>query len=240
MYANKVIAKKQPIQLQMNIQELEIFTPKLEEQAKFYSEVLELTVLVKSNTTVSFKIGKSVLKMTYRENCSPYHYAINIPANQQKEALKWLQKRVDILTYEGKSIQYFDFWNAYAIYFYDEDNNILELIARKNLKNDSNQPFDKNALLEICEIGIPTTNINREYSILKEQTAIPIYSGSLERFCAIGDSNGLFIAINKELKKEWFPTKDTPFSSDFNIRFSENGISYQFTYEKENLKYVGH
>jgi len=220
----------------MKIQTLEIFTPKLEQQTKFYAQVLELDIIEKTKTSVSFQIGNSVLKLSYREEFSPYHYAINIPANQEKEALEWLKARVEIIEYKGLEIQYFEAWNANAIYFYDEDGNIGELIARKKLDNHSNKTFDKNSLLEICEIGIPTFDVKREYDLLNQETGIPIHSGELKRFCAIGDSHGLFILINKELKQEWFPTKDKPFSADFNIKFEENGEVYSFEYKNEILK----
>lgn len=222
----------------MHIQELELFTPKLEEQITFYTQVLALDLLEQTNTSASFQVGNSTLKLTYRADCSPYHYAINIPANQEQEALAWLKERVEIIKYENFEIQYFDFWNAHAIYFYDEDKNIGELIARKNLNNESAQVFDKNALLEICEIGLPTVDIGREYNLLKDTTGIPIHSGSLERFCAIGDEHGLFIAINKKLKREWFPTTDEPISADFKIKFKEQGQAYTFVYEKEELSLV--
>jgi len=219
----------------MHIQELEIFTPNLDAQTQFYAQTLELDIIQKTSDSVSFQIGNSILKLTYRTAFLPYHYAINIPANQEKEALEWLKKRVKIIKDDQSEIQYFDFWNAHAIYFYDADGNIGELIARKTLDNASNLPFNKNSLLGISEIGIPTTDIARDYKILQDATGIPIYSGSLERFCAIGDANGLFIAINKNLKKEWFPTQDTPMSSDFRIKFIEQGKSYTFVYENEEL-----
>jgi len=38
-----------------------------------------------------------------------------------------------------------------------------------------------------------------------------------DRFCAVGDENGLFIVVNNELKK-WFPTGDLIEQSDFKIR----------------------
>lgn len=219
----------------MKILELEIFTPNLEKQVRFYSQVLDLDVVEQSNSSASFQIGNSKLKLTLRKEFTPYHYAINIPANQEKEALEWLKERVEILTYENNEIQYFDFWNAYAIYFYDADGNIGELIARRNLDNDSDEPFNKNALLEICEIGIPTVDINQEYKALKEKTGLPVFSGSMERFCAAGDDHGLFIIINKKIKKEWFPTKDEPMSSDFNIRFIEKEKEFTFNYSNEKL-----
>jgi len=222
----------------MKIKTLELFTPNLIQQTKFYSESLDLPILQKTETSVDFQIGNSMLKLISRATFTPYHYAINIPANQEKEALEWLMARVEIIKHEDALIQYFDFWNAYAIYFYDNDKNIVELIARKNLDNSSQLPFDKNALLEISEIGIPTFDISEEYKILNEVTGIPIHSGSMERFCAIGDDNGLFIVINKELKKEWFPTKDKAFSSDFRISFVEKGNEFILVYRDGKLTLV--
>ncbi len=224
----------------MNIQTLELFTPNLEKQTTFYAQVLDLKIIEKTSTSVAFQIGSSILKLTYRKAFAPYHYAINIPGNQEQEALKWLKERVGILTYENNDIQYFDFWDAYAIYFYDEDGNIGELIARRNLPNHSNRPFDSQSLLEIGEIGLPTFNIEQEYRLLNAHADLPIFSGSLERFCAIGDEQGLFIVINKHLKKEWFPTKDKPWSADFNITFSEKGKEYSLAYKNEILKFLNH
>ena len=116
---------------EMKIKELEIFTSKLEEQTKFYHQILELDIISKTKNSVSFKVGDSTFTLKSRANSSPYHYAINIPSNKEKEALNWLKERVEILKYNGLEIHYFDFWDAYAIYFYDNDRNIVELIARK-------------------------------------------------------------------------------------------------------------
>lgn len=222
----------------MKIELLEIFTPNLKKQTIFYSQVLRMPIVERSDKAVSFQVGRSMLKLIYRKSFSPYHYAINIPANQEQEALTWLRERVSILTYEAKEIQYFDFWDAYAIYFYDEDGNIGELIARRGLNNESKRPFDERALLEISEIGLPTNDIKREYDILNKNVGLPIYSGNMDRFCSIGDGHGLFIVIDKKVKKEWFPTKDKPYSSDFNIRIKKNGKSFYFKYEKEQLRLV--
>lgn len=219
----------------MKIQELKIFTPNLLKQKRFYSSVLGLEIKKQSERNVSFIIGNSILTLEYRLEFTPYHFAINIPANKENEALNWLKKRVTILLDGVKEIQYFDFWNANAIYFYDKDKNIVELIARKNLQNDSDQEFDQKSFLEISEIGIPTVDINREFEILNTNTGIEIHSGNLERFCAIGSDNGLFIVINKTHKKKWYPTEDKPLSSDFGIRFIERGNEYAFEYENEVL-----
>lgn len=221
----------------MKIKELQLYTAQLETQTTFYTEVLGLEIIAQTKSTISFQIGNALLEFSYRAEFTPYHYAINIPANKEQEALEWLKKRVAILKYEGNEIQYFDFWNAYAIYFYDADHNIVEFIARKNLKNNATEAFNVSSLLGISEIGLPTFDINQEYQLLNKKTGIEIHSGNLERFCALGDENGLFIMINKNEKKEWYPTLDKPYSSDFKIIFMEKGEEYKFVYKGEKLAY---
>ena len=52
---------------------------------------------------------------------------------------------------------------------------------------------------------------------MNEIESIQKFSGDFERFCAVGDDNGLFILVNNKLKK-WFPTGDLIEQSDFKIR----------------------
>jgi catechol-2,3-dioxygenase len=162
----------------------------------------------------------------------------NIRANKAKEAYKWLADRLTILKDGPHEIQDFQKWNAQAIYFYDADGNIVECIARRKLSNDSHTPFNPDSFLNISEIGIPVTNIAQIYKSLKATVDLPIYDGSFERFCAIGDENGLFIGINKEIK-DWFPTGDTAYSSAFEIKFIEQGISYFMEFKNGVLKAIG-
>jgi uncharacterized protein YuzE len=219
----------------MQIRELKIYSSKIKSQADFYSKILGLNIIKLSDKNVSFEFGKSILNIEYKPEATPYHFAINIPANKDLEALDWMKSKVEILKDGKNEIQDFDFWNAKAIYFYDADKNIVELIARKNLNNLSNKKFDGNLFLEISEIGVPTIDIEREFNKLKSLTGIEIFDGGFERFCAIGDENGLFICINKNVK-DWFPTNDNAFSSEFEIRLIEKGIEYQIEYKNEELK----
>lgn len=222
----------------MRIKELVLYTSKLKEQSAFYSEVLELEMINKLAESASFKIGDSILTFISSRDATPYHYAINIPSNKKEEALEWLKNRVEVLKNNESEIQYFDYWDANAIYFYDKEDNIVELIARNSLNNTSNKPFDVCSLLEISEIGVATLNIKEDFRVLNNVTNIPIHSGNFDRFMSIGNDNGLFILINKNLKKEWFPTKDKPYSSDFRIHLIEQGKKYEFNYFNEEFKLV--
>ncbi|MDC1221092.1 VOC family protein [Salibacteraceae bacterium] len=220
----------------MHIKTLHIFSSNLEEQVAFYSNVLGLDMIQRNDHQVSLKIGKPTLCIEYKPKATPYHFAINIPSNKEDEALKWLESRVTILRDGENEIQDFDYWNAKAIYFYDKDQNIVEFIARKNLDNTTNSVFNVNQMLEISEIGLPTVDVEREFKILNQFTDIEIFDGGFERFCAIGDEHGLFICVNKNVKK-WFPTDDEAYSSDFKIELIEKGNTYQFIFENEKLNH---
>ena len=78
------------------------------------------------------------------------------------------------------------------------------------------------------------------YWILKlnEKTGIEVYDGNFERFCAIGDEHGLFIVINKAVK-DWFPTNDKAFSSEFEMEMVQNQKSFRIEFVKEELMVRG-
>lgn len=216
----------------MKINRLILYTAQLEEQTAFYKDVLGFKLMEKTADHSSFKIGSSILSFYFRETATPYHFAFNIPSNQINQALVWLKQRVEVLKQEDEQteIQNFDTWNAQAIYFYDLDKNIVEFIARKNLKIESSTSFRPESLICISEIGLPVNNMERTFHHLNLVKKLPVYSGDLDLFCAAGDENGLFIIINKE-KRKWFPTDDIAYSSyfrmegDYNIEFTNGKIN---------------
>jgi len=201
----------------MKIKELILFTNNLDLQIDFYSTVLELPIEISTPEFTSFRIGESILTFKYRNDTTPYHFAFNIPSNKEKEALYWLKERVDILGFDDEEIIHFSNWNAKAIYFYDLDKNIVEFISRKNMDLDSEQKFSSKEIFNIGEIGLHSENIEETIHKLNDIKKTTIYSGDLERFCAVGDENGLFIVANSKLKK-WFPTGDEIYESDFIVK----------------------
>ncbi|CAL2105592.1 Glyoxalase [Tenacibaculum sp. 190524A02b] len=213
----------------MKIKKLKIHTQNFTAQIDFYTNVLNIPIAYKTETEVCFKIGNTDFILEKHYQSYPYHFAITIPANKEKEALTWLKERVSILTFEQQEIQDFKNWKAKAMYFYDKDKNIVEFIARKNLNNDSDQPFQSDSLVEISEIGLPVTTIQETYQTLSETVPLAIYDGNFERFCAIGDENGLFICIDKNAK-DWFPTNDKAYSAPFEIDFTESNNQYHLSF----------
>jgi hypothetical protein len=93
-----------------------------------------------------------------------------------------------------------------------------------------------NFILEISEIGIPVDNIQRAHKLLSLHGELDIYDGGFQRFCAIGDAHGLFICIDKNVK-DWFPTHDIAFSSDFKLIFESKQQKYELLFLSETLNY---
>ena len=201
----------------MKIKELIIFTNNLDQQIDFYSTILELPIVNSTPESTSLKIGDSILTLQYKRNTVPYHFAFNILSNMEKKALYWLKERVDVLSFDKNEIIDFSNWNAKAIYFYDLDKNIVEFIARKNLNSNSDLKFSSKSILNISEMGLVTNEIQNTFNKLNKIRNIEVFSGDFERFCAVGDDNGLFILVNNNLKK-WFPTGDLIQQSDFKMK----------------------
>ena len=198
----------------MEINSLTLNTSRLEEQYIFYTQTLGLLCTEKTEVGFTLKVGKSVLTFNKDENSTPYHFAINIPYEAVEDALRWAKEKVAILKNGKFEIHEFEDWEARAIYFYDKDKNIVELIGRKGLNYEYAGSFDVSCIKEISEIGVATTDIESCYNSLSLNIGLEIYDGGFYRFCAIGDETGLFICVNPEEKK-WFPTDDNILSSAF-------------------------
>ena len=115
----------------------------------------------------------------------------------------------------------FSGWKAKAIYFYDVDKNIMEFIARERIDIESDVAFTPRLILSISEMAIATNSIEAVYNTINSIRPIPIFDGNFERFFAIGNDQGLFIIINKKLKK-WYPTMEEAYTSDFIIKGDYN------------------
>jgi hypothetical protein len=90
-------------------------------------------------------------------------------------------------------------------------------------------------VIEISEMGVPVDDIIPIHDHLINKLNLQVYSGSTDRFCAIGDEHGLFIVLNKNVKTTWFPTEDTPLSSDFKAVVDHQGQLYNITFQHQTL-----
>ena len=211
----------------MKIQELFLYTNNITETEKFYSEILELTIIKKSTNHIAFRIGNSILNFENSNKEYKYHYAINIPSNQILSALIWTSKKIDLIKINNPEIIVsFDNWNAKSIYFYDNNKNIVELIAKKDLLINSTNEFSENSLLSINEIGIGTVNPQNIFNYIKQYLNFPKYKKGpfREDFIAQGFEECLFV-ISKN-NRYWYPTNDIVEINPLKVIIENNNFTY--------------
>ena len=147
----------------MNITRLELLSADLEAQKDFYSNILELPVR-RDSTILEVKAGTTDLLFTEApEFDGAYHFAFNIPENQFDAAKTWISSRLTLLRDEqGNDEFHSENWNSSSVYFKDAAGNVLELIARRNLKNAINTQYDSRQILNVSEIG-PEVGVEPPY-----------------------------------------------------------------------------
>ena len=141
----------------MRITEATLYTNRLDEMKRFYVEKLGLSVVDENSTRFQIELGEDTLifQEAITEHERQYHFAINIPANRFKEAKEWIMSRVPLLTEEGEDEIYFEGIDASSLYFYDADENVIELIARHSINPESNiESFSSNEFLGIGEMSL--------------------------------------------------------------------------------------
>lgn len=207
----------------MRLLEICLKTHALRQQKYFYSHVLELPIAEASDHEITFRAGMTRLRFESAEPSQKpfYHFAFNIPENQYREAKNWLAKRVSLVRDKNGEDE-FDFsnWNAHAMYFFDPAGNIVELIARHDLPNRSNERFGGHSLLSISEIGCVVPDVPACCAALKNACEVDIYRNtSYANFAALGDASGLFIVVSEH--RDWYPAG--PQAQIFPLKISAKG-----------------
>jgi len=100
-------------------------------------------------------------------------------------------------------------WNSYSIYFKDAADNVLEFIARHNLKNAIDDSFDSNQILNVSEIGLPSEDVmGFAHEICSELELSVFMQEPNENFIPVGDDHGLFIL--SIINRIWIPNSSVP------------------------------
>ena len=216
----------------MEITGIKLQTALLKELTSFYRDVLELATENNSDGIITIGIGSTNLVFEQASNSDPfYHFAINIPSNKIEEAKAWLSQRVELMWMDDYKSDIADFrnWNAKSVYFYDPAGNILELIARFDLVNKTDEPFSPAQFLCISEIGLVTKldDLDRAVDRLLKDYELNYFTRQppLPQFKAIGDNNGLFIVVPE--KRNWYPTPKPCGIFPMKVQFKNAGKKYE-------------
>lgn len=210
----------------MKLEHIQIQTNNILKTTAFYQDILELSIIEKNEDSVSIKAGNSILKFVENPSFkSIYHFAFNIPENKIDEAIEWCKNKVDLIFIDDqKVITNFENWNAHAVYFYDNNGNLLEFIARHDLNNSQTEAFNSKSILNISEIGIVNENPLELGNQLITKHDLNFFSKNTnsEVFAAIGDDEGLLIIVKPN--RNWYPTQTPSENNKTEVRLENNGI----------------
>ena len=158
-----------------------------------------------------FRVGETVVELEpVGDGRRPfYHFALRVPRNRFEEARAWLALRAQLLAGKrGETTFEFDFWNAQACYALDPGDNIVELIAHRELPDESPAAgaFRVDELLGICELGLVVPDTRAAAAAL-EPLGITLWSGTLDEpggLAFMGGRDGVLIL--SEPGRGWMPT----------------------------------
>lgn len=220
----------------MRILEIKILSDDLIGTESFYAGILGLKVLLKNKNSISFKAGFSKLSFLKSEDIQPrYHFAFNIPNNKLPQAIKWAHSRVSLIPIEGSEVVAdFKKWNAKSIYFYDNNENILEFIARFDLNNTISTDFDIHSIQNISEIGLISDSPEKlaEELIQKYDLFYFEKGAQADRFKTLGSDEGLIIIVQSN--HHWYPTNQKAQKFSVAIDLEVNGKIRYFRIENKN------
>ena len=87
--------------------------------------------------------------------------------------------------------------NSLSIFFLDPAGNVVEYIARHDLKNGDNGPFSWADILYASEIALVVDDVAATAGTLKDVAAVSQYRGGNEQFMAMGDEWGLLLVMKR-------------------------------------------
>jgi catechol-2,3-dioxygenase len=189
--------------------ELVTGTP-LDAMKAFYGKTLDLRVMDERPDRFSVEAGET--KLTFvaspdTANGRPpfYHFAFNIPENKIVKALEWQKARTPLLSIPERNraagfppeVVDYRHWNAHSIFFLDPAGNVVEYIARHDLKNGDTSPFSWTDLLYVSEIGLVVDDVAAAAAGIKEMAALAPYKGASAEFTAMGDEYGLVLVMKR-------------------------------------------
>lgn len=176
----------------------------------FYGKTLDLRIMNEKENRFTVEAGETQITFVSTadtEATKPpfYHFAFNIPENKILAALEWQKARTPLLAipernraagYPPEVVDY-SHWNAHSIFFLDPAGNIVEYIARHDLKNGDTAPFGWSDILYASEIGLMVDDVAAAAATIKDVAAVQQYKDGSDQFTAMGDEYGLLLVMKR-------------------------------------------
>ena len=172
----------------------------------FYRDRLELATERAPGRVVVTAGDTRITFVEDRKAANPfYHFAFNIPENKIVAARAWQLQRSPLLPIPERNrasslppdIVDYSHWNAHSVFFLDPGGNVVEYIARHDLKNAADGPFRSSDILGTSEIALIVDDVPGTVTKLRPALALEQYRGSSDDFAALGDEEGLVLVMRR-------------------------------------------
>ena len=176
----------------------------------FYGKTLDLRLLDERPDRFTVEAGETRLTFVAGPDTADgrapfYHFAFNIPENKIVKALEWQKARTPMLAIPERNraagfppeVVDYRHWNAHSVFFLDPAGNVVEYIARHDLKNGADGPFSWADLLYVSEIALVVDDVTAAADAIAEMTALSAYKGRDSSFTAMGDEYGLVLVMKR-------------------------------------------
>jgi len=221
----------------MKITALELHCESIASTLDFYKNIIGLPVLYRNEEKVVFAAGST--KLVFRksfEDKPVYHFAFNIPGNKFEEAFLWASSKFTLFNITSQTtVANFTSWNARAFYFLDNNQNIVEFIARYDLPAKSGKPFSGSSILSVSEIGLVVENVEAFCEVLIEDFGLDYFAKQTPQqdFAPLGNDEGLLIVVANNRK--WYPTNIRSNPCYTKVEFEQNGRFAEFEINLEEV-----
>lgn len=196
---------------------LQTATP-IPEMKAFYADVLELPILRATDEHLAFRAGTTTITFERVDPASEtrppfYHFAFNIPEDKIVAAHDWQSARTPLFTTPAHmrdpkypdDVRHFRSWNAHSVFFADPAGNVLEHIARHDLKDDpepheqdvGDRSFTSRDILYASEIALVSDDVPQTSNDIMSTFDLAPYRPGSEQFQAIGDEHGLLLVFKR-------------------------------------------
>ena len=176
----------------------------------FYGKTLDLRIMDERDDRFTVEAGET--RITFVSGAATgaarppfYHFAFNIPENKILKALEWQKARTPLLAIPERNrapgyppeVVAYNHWNAHSVFFLDPAGNVVEYIARHDLKNGDSGAFGWTDILYASEIGLVVDDVAATAAKLTDVAAVAPYKGGDDRFAAMGDEYGLLLVMKR-------------------------------------------
>jgi hypothetical protein len=173
-----------------------------------FSRVQHLVDRPHVRTTLTVTAGGTELLFTRdASGAAPpfYHFAFNIPENKIVQAHEWQIRRSPLLPIPGTlrdpamppEVVDYRHWNAHSIFFFDPAGNVVEYIARHDLRNPASGSFGPHDILYASEIAFVVDDVLKAVPAVAAASRLSTYGTASEAFAALGDEKGLLLIMKR-------------------------------------------